>query len=525
MAVIFENTGLGDYIHFRYENFKNMQTYRSFGQGRDAETLARETYGKLRTLMKNNQAQGNVEDIEQFYTSLYRQQYQGEVFSKYNIEITPEDAEYMESFLASQIGSRIGLTFDRQNLEVMTDIQALMRNSIKKYKGTKRGTQKILLSTMQRIIADTEQIIRVFSETYKEGAEKGVSASKLMKLGNNLSKLLVYKEQLKIIKQEVEAEGLRKSAPLRQSNDLLSGGVNIADIIDDIYAIIGQYSKPTKKQIGDTAEIAATVFDLVAGYKANQLTSQVVSEALTGGTSSGGSTTYKISGKYTDSEMIKKEFGKSSVSWDLESGNIVNVNASADTVDVTIQFADNNNIFKADRLTQSIKSYLNPNSAIYGGKISVISNTPLTAILMLTGVDFANSYLNYLADHDRFSESDSGEKIAVPTEMDNTIKYALAVRALSGARTDTYANLSQYFIVFVRSEQRVRVFTTTSLLEQISPEYSLFNDSFVTIDGFPIPGGSLNNVWADTVQARITSVLAQAHAKKLSMSLNTSNIF
>lgn len=526
--ISYSNTGLGDYIHFHSWSFMMHGTYRSFGKSPTSSVLANETYHKLKSLMLNTVTKGNVTDIEQFYTSLYRQQYNNDIFKKYDIEINESEIEQMERFLKQEVESRVGLNFDRQNLTVLTDLQTIQQ-SIYKYRGVQRGTKKIKTSSLQQIVNSMSQTLSILKKGLEDALAVGLNDKKVLQLQFNIEKIKTYEQELRAIKNTLDVDN-QWGTGLNDVNSQLSGENNtIAAVIMDFYNIIKLYKKPTKKQVGDTAEIAAAIFDSIADKKANQLSGQLTKNALdiklTGGMSNGGVTRYQISGRYTDSDIIEKNMGKVSTEWDLENGNVVQVNASAETVDVTMSFSNNNNIFGTDKLTQSIKSYSNPfSTSPFNKGISVISGTPLTAILMLTGVNFANNYLNYIANHDIGNDEESGliRAFEVPSEVDNTLKYALAVRALSGARTNTYSNLSQYFVIFDRSSKNVKVFPTTSLLDKISSGYGSFNDSFVTIDGLPINGGSLDNSWAKTVQQRISSVLVQAHARKLSMSLNPS---
>ncbi|WP_291627862.1 hypothetical protein [Clostridium sp.] len=109
--------------------------------------------------------------------------------------------------------------------------------------------------------------------------------------------------------------------------------------------------------------------------------------------------------------------------------------------------------------------------------VSVISGAPLTSLLGLMNSNFSNHYLNYLAGN--------GISARDFKYGENVMKYILAVRGLSGARNAAFSKLSQYFMVFSRKDKRVYVFTTSDLLDKISPNPGIFYDDYASVTGMP----------------------------------------
>ena len=71
-------------------------------------------------------------------------------------------------------------------------------------------------------------------------------------------------------------------------------------------------------------------------------------------------------------------------------------------------------------------------------------------------------------------------------EYNDVIKYAVAVRGLSGYRGFGNNNkMSEYFIVNSRLERKIRVFSTSHLLNALCPTFGHFNDNMATITNLP----------------------------------------
>ena len=209
-----------------------------------------------------------------------------------------------------------------------------------------------------------------------------------------------------------------------------------------------------------------------------------------------------------------------SLTYDQDNGLYIS-KKSEDTVDISVKLDDDQNAFGTQNLKASIKNYGNIQT-LKG--VKAVSGVSLLGILQLSGTNFANHYMNRQA----LKIQNNMEK------YDNVVKYNLAVRALSGLRyqgfeNDSSGKLSQYFIVHSRVHNRFFVFATQDLLKYLSSGFGQFNTGFGEITGFPSFGflekanafvgdkGKLNSIDAT---ARITNVLAQTHAQKLTMSLN-----
>lgn len=473
--------------------------------------------------MKSKTNVVNTSAIAQFYTELMRQNYKGAssvLGTEEAIDYNKIESDFYKA-INNKLSSSIGKAVDRASLGVKS-IGGIQKIS---YSGLRDKERKsIKKTTIQALISKIRACIRTLTDEYSRGLTKGISQNNLMKLKKTISELITMRQILSQIVKEMQASNEYLKA--FRYND----GTNnyLGDILTNLEYLTKAYTSPTKTEIGYVAEYFTAAGAVVAGGMIQNSTAELLDSLVIGNI--GSNTTLQVSGDFVDRDILKNALNKASFgndTWSLdEDGNVlVSSHTASDTVDVQVTFKDANNIFGVDQLRASVKNYFDPTTLndTHPG-VSVISGAPLTSLLGLMNSNFSNHYLNYLAGNGISTRDfEYGE---------NVMKYILAVRGLSGARSSSFDKLSQYFMVFSRKEKRVYVFTTSDLLDKISPSPGVFNDNYALVTGMPGMGSLKNaNKYIDitstvdaAVQQRIANVIAGAHAFKLSMSL-TPKIF
>ena len=515
----YTNKGLGDYIHCYPANYWAFGINRRFGNNGNFSGSAVAAYQEAKALAsKTKTGVSNTQAIADFYTALMRQNYKDASVALGTNEVI--DYAKMESdfhkAINNKLSNSIGKAVDRASLGV-TSVGGIQRIS---YSGLKDKDRKsIRRSTIQSLIPKVRACIKTLISEYSRGLTKGMSESSLAQLKKTISELIAMRQMLSQIAKEMQA-----------SNEYLktfryNDGTNnyLGDILTNLDYLTKAYTSPTKTEIGYVAEYFTAAGAAIAGGKVQEAIAELLDSFVIGNT--GSNTTIQVSGDFVNRNALKSALNKASFgsdTWSLdEDGNVlVSSHISQDTVDVSVNFKDANNIFGTDQLRASVKNYFDPTALndTHPG-VSVVSGVPLTSLLGLMNSNFSNHYLNYLAGN-----GISGRDFEYGN---NVMKYILAVRGLSGARNSASSKLSQYFMVFSRKEKRVYVFTTMDLLNKISPAPGVFNDNYALVTGMPSMGALKSaNKYVDVtttvetaVQQRIASVIAGAHAFKLSMSL------
>lgn len=515
----YSNKGLGDYIHCYPSNYWAFGINRRFGNNSDFPGSAVAAYQETKALaLKTKTNTSNTQAIADFYTALMRQNYKdasAALGTNEVIDYSKMESDFLEA-INNKLSSSIGKAVDRASLGV-TSIGGIQRISYSGLKDKKR--RSIKRSTIESMIPKIRACIYTLINEYKRGLTKGINQNSLIQLSKTIRQLIEIRRTLSQIVKEMQIsnEYLRTFRNNDETNNYLG------DILANLDYLTKAYTSPTKTEIGYVAEYFTAAGATIAGRKVQETTAQLLDSFVIGNT--GSNTTLQVSGDFVDRNILKDalnqaSFGNDTWSLDEEGNVLVSSHTSSDTVDVQVSFKDANNIFGTDQLRASVKNYFDP--TVLNDKhsgVSVISRAPLTSLLGLMNSNFSNHYLNYLVGN--------GISVRDFEYGENVMKYILAVRGLSGARNAAFSKLSQYFMVFSRKDKRVYVFTTSDLLDKISPNPGIFYDDYASVTGMPGMGSlkgankyvNVVSTVEAAVQQRIASVIAGAHAFKLSMSL------
>ena len=364
----------------------------------------------------------------------------------------------------------------------------------KRYTTMMRGliinkTQKTIKKSTLKKIQDT--LIKNI-DYLNDVLSKGQGSPRDIK--NKQQEIIYYNSLLEAAIQNIEASGKNDIKIRNSGTNQLS---YLGQALVNISRLKVHMGYPTSTEIGITGEIGVAAF-LYALDNRVEIAKEEILSSLVGEKDKGSANKSNRSDIYAKFQLDEEKSSE--------------IKTTQDTVDISLNVS-NTDLFGAKTINASVKNYNNFN---YG--VGLISSVTLETILGLTGSAFANHYLNRIAEHE------DGVVQSLPAG-DNVVAYALAVRALTGRRYDTFKKLSNYFITVNRSQKKIYVYNSYDILERISPRPERFDYSLVNITGLPVQYGSFLNAKVANVDsvlgatARITKLMGEVRKRKLSMSL------
>lgn len=513
------NSGLGDYIHWRTENYFDHGIYRNFGKSESLEVSIIKAYEELNEVRdmiakRSNQAQSYK--IEAFYNNMLNHNYKEALD---NPELTEAEEDEITRFIESNLleGIEKPVLGDTSNLSFSRSLTSANRIT---YSGLKnKKTRKVKASTLISIKKQIDENLKILAKNYRVAMQNGIGDKGLIAIAKCGQEFKKIKKQLDVYLKQTD----QSLIAFRQEN-----GENnlLGDILTNLDILSKNSQRIDLKDVGIYAENWTAIAGAFGGEAVQKEAGELIKEFTAPGKKESGSPNFiKVSTDFINQEelaqqLTKKAFGK--YQWNIEDdGIIISTQTTEDTVDVTIKFKNDKNIFNLKEVSLSVKNYYDPaqsNSEYKKDGIHIISSVPLTIILSLVNSNFSNHYLNLLAAEKNYSSMASKFKKA-----DEFLKYAAAVRALSGVRYQGFKKMSDYFIVNSQKNRHIYVFSTSSLLEYIKPyaTHSL-DENMIRVKETTWPTvGSLQkvNVFKDTVQERITNIVFAAHEFKLSLSI------
>ena len=484
------NTGLGDYVHLKKQNYLNYGFFRSNKSGTHSQNYKESiayAYNNLKNMAKETKMGGDVIAMEQMLTDVYRQNWVAETSSLSGVNLT--NIEQQENELANAIKKQLpNHAFNRKDMTVVNQatLQSIGEARYKRYIGKEQGS--IRKSTLIKIEKSLLNILSFLRMTLQSGqCDPQVIKAKR-------AEVLSYSQIIRSAIMNLNSQG-RKSIPIRTSKggDLDLLGSTLVNI-SHLRVNMGQ---PTMEEIGTTGELGVLAGLYVIDNKIDFTADQLIG-GLVGGKGQG-----SANRNYAQRSPIYAHYN-------IGDEKFVDIRTTQDTVDIEMRVNNTGllGVSSDGMLRASVKNYYN-----FSKGVNLISSVSLETILGLTGNAFANHYLNRIAEHE------DGVVNTLP-EGDNVVAYALAVRAITGRRYASFSKLSNYLITIERSKHRIKVYNSYDILERISPRPERFDYSLVNITGLPIRAGSFANIKHNAgAEGRITQLMTQVRAQKLSMSL------
>lgn len=504
------NSGLGDYVHLRSWRYQVYGINRNFGHGQSFQSSITEAYKEARSIAQKTAVKsGTAQEVENFYNAILKQEWNDKAFTHYSA-FSGKDIETLEQVLTQAMMESMNknlLEIDRKDLGVKANKTNYFGSL--SYSGLKdKGRISIKQQTLTNIVSQALNIIQIVGSQIANNS-RGLSEKSLSNLKKNFEEFKHLYTRL----YNFWSANDENFIPFRSSYDEYN---SLGELIREIVYCSKRLVIPTQAEAGAVGEVFGAYAALMANNKIDTITKQMIKDSVIGGKEAGSQNLVELS-SFIDKGQVLEELNKQVVGgqkaqWTLEGGALVSGSTSQDTVDVAISFSDSNNVFGVQNLMASIKNYFDPtNITGHSHKVSVISDTSLLFILNLLNSNFSNHYLNLLVG------SGSSNNFNIATEV---LKYGVAVRGLSGARTANFNKLSQYFIVNSQTQKHIYVFSTAELLDRLSPYPGLFDDSLAQVTGLPGFGAlASTNYFHTTVQQRLAHIIADVHKFKLSMSL------
>lgn len=491
--------GIGDYVHLKGQNYiKYGISQRSSSiSAADAAGAARE---ELKSLVDSNVSAGSALELQNFLNDILNQR----ATKLGSLEIDQSQVENMMSQFAAIVEAKFPqfqAHLDNLSLSSMASFGGGAGANI----GSGDGQKAVQVKTIKNTISQLQSIRNGIVNQINSGKGKV-----------DVSSMQAMREQL--------------NTQIRQLNGIIShkaghGLVSIAgheDLFQSIRETIKSIQGPTNKDLGDLGELfVAYMISAAAGILSDNIQNIIsqLKNAIVGG--QGQKTVLSGFGNGVSMSMLVQELNKGkdenikssnkNKNWVLSDGTIISAKSSQGTVDVSVDFPSDTQLqqlFGTNQLNASVKNYT---KGIRNG-IYILSGAPLLSLLMLVNTNFVNHYLNLIVQHD------DGVNFS-PGGMTDTLKEAIAVRALSGAR-GAVNNFKTSDMFIVNSGGVFRVITTEELFGKISQNIN----EYVEVTGLPtgnIPnnkvGGNYLNL--SDAQIRITNLLATLNSFKISMSL------
>ena len=522
------NTGLGDYIHYKRINYYKYGINRPIAKegfkhkkSVNANIAAVEAYNELKQIV-NNTIIANTTDtktIENFYNNVLKKKY-SDLKEMEQIRANV-DTDEMEATLAEAIEKETRKNFERSNLGLSNPSGISGTNKyrgITSSGGRSRGNGKKQESVQfGTIVKLSEQLTKLITYLQQLSQQNAVKDKELKKAQENIQKIQSIKNVfLQAVMEKMSNGTIKDKSLLKFIND--QGELNeLGQALQAYNILAAYYGIVNNVEIGTAGEYFGAYAALISDKTIQQTGDTLlrdIKDSVVGTSGRSKTILTQISSTFVDNEKLVELMGNET--WEVnDEGVVASIKPSQDTVDCRIIFGDSNNIFNTTSVNISFKNIYSTVGRLgsYEG-VATLSEAPLLSLLQLVNTNFGNHYINYLVESGQYSIP-----ISYSPKLESTIRYAVAVRAITGARNIGFEKLSNYFIVNIRGLQRIRVFSSSDILKALSPYFGIFNENYFKIEGLP-ERNSLPNVWNDvSVQGRITQILAELAKIKISASL------
>ena len=526
--------GYGNYIHLHANNYKLYGIgYRT--KGKDLHASIQETKSQLKT-EANKSHSYTPEQIEHIQNLL-----QNFVYMDWkniengvqvgDVKLTQDEILHIQEEMAEIAGET--------SKDVITLIQqpsasgkVMNKKNLKdtyRYNMDKRNeTRKINSATLKKLNQQIEKVMGNIKAAGKKGEIGPTDKTVLLNQGAELQKSL-NDIVSRLPKRKGEHIGRLNIWDKNNKQQAEAWRQLIEDINTYIYA-----TEELSKRYGDSFESVGFGIYRAGNYTTEKATEEIIKEILPGGNRT--AKTVMQFGKTNDTDsMIQakyfidatKSFNKQTNQWYSpfkyeDNGQVVY--QSQETVDWSMDTelsAETRAKFNLPEFNASLKSYSSLESSFNDKHegIGIINGVPLLSVLNLATTDFVNHYLNLLA---------ANGEVEMPTEVEDIVKIATAVRALTGARgqLSTEFKRNDLFIVNERKGRKngkIHVLPVNMMISNLFKDINNLN-KYLKIDNLPT---TLKNEKVDAkgqnimvaIKRRITKVLAETHKAKLNASL------
>lgn len=535
--------GLGYYIHWRAEN------YRKYGiavneeeRGVSAAQAKAETENRLINWAHLGKYSGeiNLLALEDFLNNLG-----GGNISRVaeQLNLTEQEIKEIEEEIADEIEKDYDnkYSFDFENLNLINFFLEMTNLYI-----NNNGVEKrISIDRIAKIITQTNQALALINAQIVAGGLGKAEKKELLRKKRELVNIESDLDQLVSISNRTSGKG--SYFRVDKANKKI-----VNRIIGKIGDVIKTSLKPTNTEQGKAAEKALALFFMKIAKYTSEEEEKILKDILVGNQNITHTPVVK-KGSFLQMDILKKMLddksghfsdGKNS-RYQIQNGGIIDIVGSQQTTDLIISLPDGK--YGIDGLKTSLKNY----EGGFSRGINIVSGVPLLIAFNFVTTDFANHYINLIAQN--YGESVGGQ--ANLEEYNNTFQLAILLRGLVGLRdidSQSTKNLNNVFIMHDKGDldhRRYYVYDAGTLAinawqsgaskigGKIASDIQWTKGERVDINtnfsGWPSYGDlsgankfikNSNNPPMINAMERITNVIAYTHKIKLTASITLKNI-
>ena len=474
--------GIGDYIHFRTENYQRFGTLTKNNENESNYGSAGSVINSQIANVKNKMATYNKRtssyDLEDFLNKLFY----------------PENTNEQDNEQFEELKQSVNQMFEEKFAGFKIDWGTL---------GVRTSTKGLIKESASSIYGSRLNKISAMIDSLSSGAKSKETLAKAA--------------QAQLAIQELLQEA--KTTPK---------GDTKVNFNDDNRNLIGTINAAVKSlmynqlAVGQIFEYALSCLSYQIQNKVGKVSLDMIT-ALSNGvngvqrrTMAGGFgikpilDMSKVDSNYFDGQIAKAMLPKG---WsEISSDGFFGYEFSMPTDDkVDVNFDFNDELFKI-----SAKNYKDP---LHSG-IHIVSGTSLLAMLLDadTSVDFVNHYLN-------ITSSNPGDSNLIESAH-RAIKLTILLKALTGYSTSGASGEADTLVVNSRMTRHIYVRSMGEIMNMISNQIDNL-DSFMHVSGFTDIHSSFvgSKDWPniEASKVRITKLLMDLHAQKISVSLKNFN--
>lgn len=504
--------GIGDYVHYKYENYKKYGLNRPFdgAETNNGEAEAQEMFNRQRQDLLNqikkreNKAKYDTKKIETELNYYYGVQKGG-----INNMLSKKDLENMHQAIQNFLGSKLdGVTIDYNTLKSAVETGDFDAAALKAHK---EGEQSLYdkLSKLGKLNTNKS------SFTSKEAISRRITL--LLEARDALASDKGSKGMVRKIDSLAKTWAEISEALGGDRVQLGWGNTKNRHFVEDLNDLISKFLSGSSTMHGEYAEALIVLMN----YMVNTTAAREVGDLY--GVLQNGAGKQRVAGQdrssnallstYFNADFVDlKQVTSGSVYKEFTmqdgAGNNFKANPTQDKVDVYI---DVNGL----SVPASVKNY---NMANVSTDVHLLSGRSVLQLIQEYEI-FANHYLNVVAEH-----GDSEPSGALLQSAHEALKMTVLLKALAGGviTSEGRSDSAELFIVNDNSVGGFKVFLIGDILDKVENNINLLSlgdyDSVSQLANNPV-GDIMKNPNEMDARTRITNLLMQLHAMKLSVSL------
>lgn len=486
-------SAIGDYIHYTSKG------YATYGVAKFRETPKQD-----------------IDIFKKFKTKFLQQ-----IQSEQNKAMSPNERLELRKKLSQILDPDVDRT-DENNIisQIQNELEILVQNQAQKSRANAIvdfSTGDVSLKQAQSIALNkkAQVLSQIELTTNQSYITKATIDSRIKNIQNNIALIKsdtdknTVKKQIQEIEEEYNA--IQKDIANLRGSSQLHLTDKVKSLISNINSLLAAFSGTVINNIikGDFMEYAVALSPLV-GMNITQSETQKIIKELEKTKMGDARSTVKINADLFVDDIDFEALAIKSKGWRYDKNKKVfaTIMPTQEKIDVNLSW---NNTF----IPTSIKN-VNLSS---GYDVHIVSNTSLLYLIQDSNEDdFINHYLNVVAIHNDNYSFDGNITTTRYTQAQNAMKLLILYKALSGKTAGRQA--ASIFIVNDNSKtsiNSIQVYDIPSLVYKAANNIEAY--TAITANGTDLAFMRLHNPWSSTYSERITTLIQDVHAQKISAAL------